>query len=114
GRRSVQKVEPRAKSGGAQESIRSMSHAPETTAAVRRWTSWTPGAPSGSVSSWAIFRTQASERYHLVEDEHVQVAKIARYEEYHDLAMAVRKDIVPAGEAVEDQQDVVGLVAFLD
>ncbi len=51
---------------------------------------------------------------HLVEDEDVQVAEVARHEQGHDLALAVRQDLVAAREAVEDEEDVLGLVALLN
>ena len=51
---------------------------------------------------------------HLIEDEHVEVAEVARYEIGHDLALAIRQNLVAAGESVEDQVDVLGIVALVD
>ncbi len=50
----------------------------------------------------------------LIEDEHVQIAEITRHENGHDLALAIRQNLIAAGVAIEDEVHVTGDVAFLD
>lgn len=51
---------------------------------------------------------------HLAEDGDVQVAKVAGHQPRHDVALAVRQQLVAAGETLDDHVNVVGLVALVD
>jgi len=51
---------------------------------------------------------------HMVEDEDVEVTEVARHQERHDLALAVRKHLVAAGEAIHDKMHVARGVALTD
>ena len=51
---------------------------------------------------------------HFVEDEHVQIAKIAGNQIGHDVAFAVGRDFVTAGEPIQDQMNISRLIAFTD
>ena len=51
---------------------------------------------------------------HGAQDEYVQVAEVARDQVGHDLAAAVGQQLVAAGEALEDQIHVRGIIAFPD
>jgi hypothetical protein len=51
---------------------------------------------------------------HLTQDRHVQIADVTRHEVGHDLALAVRQELVAAGEALQDQMHVIGPITRVD
>ena len=51
---------------------------------------------------------------HRPENEGVYIAQVARNEIGHDVALAVRQDLVAAGEPRQHQMDVVGSFALAD
>ena len=51
---------------------------------------------------------------HLLEDEHVQIAEVARNEVGHDLACAVGEQLIAARKALQDEMHVGWRVALPD
>jgi hypothetical protein len=51
---------------------------------------------------------------HAVQDGDVQVACVSRYEQAEDMVPTVDQDLVAAGEALGDEEDALGAIAFSD
>jgi len=56
----------------------------------------------------------ADRMIHWVENEHVEIAEVARNGEVHDLAAAVLQGAIMTGPAVEDEIDRTRLITFVD